>query len=72
VTLGSFAMADSSARNLYMLALANVAIWVIALIAMVLLLQQSQSVKGLAPILMGGTAVGVALIAAISKARISD
>ena len=65
-------MANNSKRNLYTLALANTAIWMIALIAMILLLEQSQSVKGLAPILMGGTGVGVALIAAISRARQSD
>ena len=65
-------MAGSSQRYVYMLALANVAIWVIALVAMILLLRQSQSVKGLAPILMGGSGVGVALIAAISKARQAD
>ena len=65
-------MADSSKRNLHMLALANLAIWVIALVAMILLLQKGQSVKGLAPILMGGTGVGVVLIAAISKARLAD
>ncbi len=65
-------MAGNSQRYLHSLALVNVAIWIIALIAMILLLEQSQSVKGLAPILMGGTGVGVALIAAISKARQSD
>ena len=62
-------MADNAQRNLYRLALANVAIWVIALVAMIVLLEKSQSVKGLAPILMGGTGVGVALLAAISRTR---
>ena len=65
-------MSDNPKRNLNMLAMANVAIWVIALIAMVLLLRQSQAVKGLAPILMGGTGVGVALVAAIARVRLSD
>jgi hypothetical protein len=62
-------MPDNSMRNLYTLALANITIWVIALIAMILLLQQAQSVKGLAPILMGGVGVGAALVAAVSKVR---
>jgi uncharacterized membrane protein YpjA len=56
-------------RSMYALAMANVGIWAIAMIAMVFLMQDSPSVKRLFPILGGGTAVGVALISAISKTR---
>ena len=56
-------------RSMYQLALANVCIWAITIIAMVFLMQKSPIVKRLFPILGGGTAVGVALISKISKSK---
>ncbi len=47
----------------------NVGIWGISIIAMVFLMQRCPSAKGFFPILGGGTAVGVALISAVSKLR---
>jgi hypothetical protein len=54
---------------MYTLAMVNVGIWAIAIVAMVFLMQDAPGAKKLFPILAGGTAVGVALISAISKAR---
>lgn len=51
------------------LTMANVVIWAIAMIAMVFLIQDAPVVKKIYPILGGGTAVGVALISKISKAK---
>ena len=45
----------------------NVGIWAIALIALVILLQKGGNLKGMFVILAGGTAVGVQIIASISK-----
>ena len=59
---------DKSKRIMYTLAMVNVGIWAISMIAMVFLIQHSPSAKSLFPILGGGTAVGIALISAISKA----
>ena len=54
---------------MYQLALANVVIWMLTIVAMVFLMQHSPSAKMLFPILGGGTAVGVALLSAISKLK---
>lgn len=62
-------MSNNAKGLMFTLAMANVVIWIIAIIAMVFLMEQSQNVKGLFPILGGGTAVGIALISAISKSK---
>jgi hypothetical protein len=49
--------------------MANGAIWAIALIALIVLLQGSGNPKGMVVILAGGTAVSVQLIASISKLK---
>jgi hypothetical protein len=54
-------------RATYILAMVNVGIWAISLIAMVFLIRGSGNIKGLYPILAGGTAVGIVLISSISK-----
>ena len=54
---------------MYTLAMVNVSIWAIAIVGMVFLMQDAPHAKGLFPILAGGTAVGVALISVISKAK---
>jgi hypothetical protein len=56
-------------RSVKTLAMVNVGIWAIAIIAMIFLTQNSPVVKKLFPILAGGVAVGVALITAIAKAK---
>ena len=56
-------------RGLYTVALVNVGIWAIALIALVLLLQKGGNLKGMFVILAGGTAVGIQLIAMVSRVR---
>lgn len=56
-------------RSMYTLAMVNVGIWAISIIAMVFLMQSAPGARKLFPILAGGTAVGVALISAISKTK---
>lgn len=47
-------MPADSRRLMYILSMVNVGIWAIAMIAMVILMQDSPGVKGLYPILGGG------------------
>ena len=58
---------DDPRRYLNMLALVNVSIWIISIIAMIILIQDAPAVKKLAPILMAGTGAGVAVISGISR-----
>ena len=63
---------NKRARGLWILAMVNVGIWAIAMIAMVFLIQKSPAAKGLYPILGGGIGVGIALISAIAKFQKKD
>lgn len=56
-------------RSVKTLAMVNVGVWAMAMIAMVFLIQDSPVVKRLFPILGGGVAVGVSLISEIAKAK---
>jgi hypothetical protein len=56
-------------RRAHVLAMINLGIWSIAIIAMVFIMQQSPSAKGLFPILGGGVTVGIALLSTISKSE---
>ncbi|MEE4217638.1 MAG: hypothetical protein V2I48_08520 [Xanthomonadales bacterium] len=56
-------------RSTYSLAMANVGIWAIAMIAMVILMQDFPGVKKIYPILGGGIAVGIALISSLSRLK---
>jgi hypothetical protein len=56
-------------RGLYTLAMVNTAIWAIAIIALVFLIQRAPSAKGLFVILAGGTGVSISLLAMLGKAR---
>jgi hypothetical protein len=58
---------SKSKKSLYTLAMVNAAIWAIALIALVILLERGGNLKGMYVILAGGTAVGTQLIARIAK-----
>ena len=60
-------MLSKNKKATYILAMVNVGIWAIAMIAMVFLIQDSPSAKGLFPILGGGIAVGILLISTISR-----
>ena len=60
---------DKSVSNLYTLAMVNVGIWAIAIIAMVFLMQDAPDARKLFPILGGGTVAGILLISAISKLK---
>ena len=61
---------DKKIKGLYTLAMVNVGIWAIALIALVILLQGNGNLKGMYVILAGGTGVGIQIIATISKIKI--
>jgi uncharacterized membrane protein YpjA len=56
-------------KSLYTIAMVNVGIWAIGLIALVFVLEKGGSAKGMYVILAGGTAVGIQIIALISKLR---
>ena len=56
-------------RGLYTAAMLNVAIWALAMIALVILLEKGGNIKGMFVILAGGVAVGIQIIALIAKLR---
>ena len=60
---------NKARRSTYILAMVNVSIWAIAIIAMIFLSQDSPIIKRIFPILAGGTAVGIALISSIAKSN---
>ena len=62
-------MLEDDKKSTYVLAMVNVGIWAIAMIAMIFLIQDAPSAKGLFPILGGGVAVGLLLIAKISRSE---
>ena len=56
-------------RSMYVLAMVNVAVWAIALVALVFIIDDYPGARGMYPILAGGTAVGISLIATIGRSR---
>ena len=56
-------------KSLYIIAVVNTGIWAISLIAFVILFQGYGNLKGMYVILAAGTAVGIQLIAFISKLK---
>jgi len=63
---------DRLSKDLKMLnavALANIAIWTIGLIALVFILQKGGNTKGLFVILVSGMAVGIQILTRISKLK---
>jgi len=56
-------------KRLYAVAMVNVGIWAIALIALAILLQKGGNLKGMFVILAGGTGVGIQIVALISKLK---
>ncbi len=71
VTSDSAPDVDNTAvqRSMYILAMVNVAIWALSLIALVFVVDDYPGTKGMYPILAGGTAVGILLIATIGRSR---
>lgn len=56
-------------RAMSILAMVNVAVWAIAMIALVFVIDDYPGARGMYPILAGGTAVGISLIATIGRSR---
>ena len=54
-------------KGLYTVAMVNVGIWVIAMIALVILVQKGGNVKGMFVVFAGGVGVGIQIITAVSK-----
>lgn len=69
--IGASSEADNTdrTRSIYILAMVNVAIWAIAMIALVFVIDDYPGARGMFPILAGGVAVGVSLIATIGRPR---
>jgi hypothetical protein len=55
------------ARSAHIFAMVNVAIWGLAIIAMVVVMERGSSVRGMFPILAGGVAVGISLISVVTR-----
>jgi hypothetical protein len=62
-------MSDKHIKGLYTLAMVNVGIWALALIALVFLLERNGNPRGMYVILAGGTVVGIQLIAVAAKLK---
>lgn len=56
-------------RSMYILAMVNVAIWAIAIVALAFVIDDYPGARGMFPILGGGVAVGISLIATIGRPR---
>jgi hypothetical protein len=56
-------------KGLYTIAMVNVAIWAMAMIALVILLEKGGNLKGMFVILAGGSGVGIQIISLLSKLR---
>ena len=56
-------------KGLYTVAMVNVVIWALAIIALVILMEKGGILKGMFVILAGGVAVAIQIIAAIAKLR---
>ena len=56
-------------RGLYVLGFVNVAIWAVAMIALVFVIQRAPSARGLFVIMVSGMGASSALLSALGKAR---
>lgn len=56
-------------KGLYTIAMVNVAIWAMAMIALVILLEKGGNLKGMFVILAGGSGVGIQIVSLLSKLR---
>jgi len=59
----------SLSRVLAIVVIINAVVWACSIIALILIMQNSSSEKGLFPILVSGLAVGLLLIAVVQKLR---
>ena len=59
----------SLSRVLAIVIIINAVVWACSIIALILIMQNSSSEKGLFPILISGLAVGLLLIAVVQKLR---
>ena len=65
-------MAEVTSRralSLRIIAMVNVGLWAVSLVALVFFVQRAPSARGLLPILLGGTVVGIALISVLPRPR---
>ena len=56
-------------KGLYTVAMANVGIWAIAMIALAMLLQTGGNLKGMFVILVSGAGAGIQIISRLSKLK---
>lgn len=61
--------ATSPARSLRTLAMVNTGMWLIAMIAMVFVIQKAPAAKGMMVILMSGMGMSITLLSQVGKAR---
>jgi len=60
---------SGSAKALYMVAMVNVALWALAMVALAILLHKGGNLRGMFVILAGGSGAGINLIALIHRRR---
>lgn len=56
-------------KGLYTLAMANLGIWAIAMIALIILLEKGGNLKGMFVIFISGTAIGIQIISRLSNLK---
>lgn len=60
---------DSLTRSLYSLTWVNLAIWTVALIALIFVVDRCPGAKGMFVILAGGTGIGISLLSLVHRHR---
>lgn len=60
---------DKLTRSLYSLAWVNLAIWTIAMIALIFVVDRCPGAKGMFVILAGGTGTGISLLSLVHRHR---
>lgn len=56
-------------KGLYSVAMVNIGIWVIAMIALIILLEKGGNLKGMFVIFISGAGIGVQIISRLSKLK---
>ena len=64
-----YAEMNKQNKGLYALAMANLGIWVIAMIALIILLEKGGNVKGMFVIFISGSGIGIQIISRLSKLK---
>jgi uncharacterized membrane protein YpjA len=64
-----YAEMNKQNKGLYTLAMANLGIWAIAMIALIILLEKGGNLKGMFVIFISGTGIGIQILSRISNLK---